>query len=112
MPKVYFNDLGLRNALLNRFDLVDNRADKGAVLENYFFLRLRQQYDAEQLRFWRTTEQQEIDFVVETSFGEGKAFEVKWNKQSFKPEKLRKFTDNYPSFSLEGLEETDFIKKL
>lgn len=112
MPKVYFNDLGLRNALLNRFELVETRADKGALLENYFFIRLRQQYETDQLRFWRTTDQQEIDFVVETSFGEGKAYEVKWNKQGFKPEKLTKFTDAYPNFKLTSLGETDFFEKL
>ena len=109
MPKVYFNDLGLRNALLNRFGTIDSRADKGALLENYFFIRLRQQYEGDQLRFWRTTEQQEIDFVVETSFGEGLAYEVKWNKQGFKPEKLSKFTDAYPNFKLAGLDEADFL---
>lgn len=109
MPKVYFNDLGLRNALLNRFSPVDTRADKGALLENYYFIRLRQEYEADQLRFWRTTEQQEIDFVVEVSFGEGKAYEVKWTKQHFKPVKLSKFLEAYPGFKISCLDETDFI---
>lgn len=109
MPKVYFNDLGLRNALLNRFSPVDTRADKGALLENYYFIRLRQEYEADQLRFWRTTEQQEIDFVVEVSFGEGKAYEVKWTKQHFKPEKLSKFLEAYPGFKISCLDEADFI---
>lgn len=112
MPKVYFNDLGLRNALLNRFGAVDSRADKGALLENYFFIRLRQQYDTDQLRFWRTTEQQEIDFIVETSFGDGLAYEVKWNKQGFKPEKLMKFMEAYPNFKLDCLDESDFMLKV
>ena len=112
MPKVYFNDLGLRNAMLGRFGPVDTRADKGALLENYFFIRLRQQYEADQLRFWRTADQQEIDFVVESSFGEGTAFEVKWNSQGFKPEKLWKFTEAYPNIKLACLEEADFFRKI
>ena len=112
MPKVYFNDLGLRNALLNRFETIENRADKGALLENYFYCRLRQPYDADQLKFWRTADQQELDFVAESSFGQGRAYEVKWNKRNFSPEKLKKFTETYPAFELECLDETDFVKKL
>jgi predicted AAA+ superfamily ATPase len=101
MPKVYFNDLGLRNALLNRFEPIENRADKGALLENYFYCRLRQPYDADQLKFWRTADQQELDFVAESSFGQGMAYEVKWTKRNFSPEKLKKFTETYPTFELE-----------
>jgi predicted AAA+ superfamily ATPase len=112
MPKVYFNDLGLRNSLVNRFGDIDSRADKAALLENYYFIRLRQEYDADQLRFWRTTERQEIDFIVETSFGEGFALEVKWNKQSFNPEKLTKFSSAYPKFKLSAVDESDFAKRL
>ncbi len=112
MPKVYFNDLGLRNALLNRFDPVDIRADKGALLENYFFIRLRQQYEADQLHFWRTTAQLEIDFIIESSFGEGQALEVKWNKQTFTPGKLTKFTQAYPAFPVRCLDEADFASSL
>jgi len=112
MPKVYFNDLGLRNALLNRFEPIENRADKGALLENYFYCRLRQPYDADQLKFWRTADQQELDFVAESSFGQGRGYEVKWNKRNFSPDKLKKFTETYPAFELECLDETDFVRRL
>ncbi|HRF39004.1 MAG TPA: ATP-binding protein [Saprospiraceae bacterium] len=112
MPKVYFNDLGLRNALLNRLDPIENRSDKGALLENYFYCRLRQQYETDQLKFWRTADQHEIDFVAETSFGQGRAYEVKWNKRNFSAEKLKKFTAAYPAFALECLDETDFVSLL
>ncbi|MBX2928359.1 MAG: ATP-binding protein [Saprospiraceae bacterium] len=112
MPKVYFNDLGLRNALLNRFEPIENRADKGALLENYFYYRLRQRYDSDQLKFWRTADQHELDFLVESSFGQGIAYEVKWNKKNFAPEKLKKFVEAYPAFGLECLDETDFVRIL
>jgi predicted AAA+ superfamily ATPase len=54
MPKVYFHDLGLRNALLNQFNPIVQRLDKGMVIENYAYIRLRELYDNDILRYWRT----------------------------------------------------------
>ncbi|MCB0522856.1 MAG: ATP-binding protein [Lewinellaceae bacterium] len=108
MPKIYLNDLGLRNALLNRFDNPANRADKGQLLENFFFCQFRDQFGPEQVRFWRTTAQDELDFVVEQSFGNGRAFEVKWNPLNFKPGSYAKFTDTYPNFPVRCLGAEDF----
>ncbi|MDX2248659.1 MAG: AAA family ATPase [Bacteroidia bacterium] len=109
MPKLYFNDLGMRNILLNRFDGPELRSDKGQLLENYFFLRLKQKYDPDQIRFWRTTDQKEVDFVVEEQFGEGKAIEIKWLEKSFDPKKYNKFTETYPFFDLSCLDSTQFL---
>lgn len=110
MPKVYFNDLGLRNAFLNRFGPIEERSDKGALLENYYFLQFRHSYSIDQIKFWRTTDKQEIDFIIEESFGKGKAYELKWNKSAYKPNKYKKFSDSYPSFSLECLSANDFYR--
>lgn len=87
MPKVYFLDLGLRNVLINYFAPLDQRADKGALLENYVYRRLLEQYPGDQLKFWRTADGNEVDFVVEeTAFG-GKAVEVKFNPREANPNK-------------------------
>ncbi len=98
MPKVFFNDIGLRNALLNRFSAVESRADKGALLEQYYFMHLRLSYPLDQIHYWRTTTGDEIDFVLESGFEEGLAIEVKWNKKNFKPKQLDKFLRAYPRF--------------
>ena len=108
MPKVYFNDLGLRNAFLNRFGEAHSRPDKGQLLENYYFCQLRQAYNLDQIKFWRTADKQEVDFIIEESFGVGKALEVKWNKANFKPKKYAKFTGAYPDFELECIDAADF----
>lgn len=100
MPKVYFNDNGLRNALLNNFSKLNDRADKGELLENYTYIRLRQLYDANQLHFWRTADGNEVDFVIEEQLGKGIAYEVKYNDIQFKPNKYKKFTEAYPTFDL------------
>jgi predicted AAA+ superfamily ATPase len=101
MPKVYINDLGLRNVLINYFSPLEQRADKGAVLENLAFRVLSERYDQDQIKYWRTADGNEVDFVVETSYLRGFAVEVKFNEQDAKLNKYNKFTQNYPDFPLE-----------
>ncbi|PJB15817.1 MAG: AAA family ATPase [Flavobacteriales bacterium CG_4_9_14_3_um_filter_32_8] len=100
MPKVYFNDLGLRNSILGRFENPINRIDKGALLENFIYNQLRIKHDSYLLKYWRTADGNEVDFVVEESFDNGYALEVKWDKSQFKPKKYKKFVSSYPNFPL------------
>ena len=101
MPKVYLNDLGLRNVLINYFSTLEQRADKGMVLENLSFRLLSERFDQDQIKYWRTADGNEVDFVVETCYLKGFAVEVKFNEQDVKPNKYNKFTQNYPDFPLE-----------
>jgi predicted AAA+ superfamily ATPase len=41
MPKTYFFDIGIRNAILNNFLTIESRQDKGALFENFVFLELK-----------------------------------------------------------------------
>jgi predicted AAA+ superfamily ATPase len=101
MPKTYLNDLGMRNALLNRFEEIPNRADKGQLLENYFFLRLNELYQADQLFFWRTADGLEVDFVVRETSETGQAFEIKWSEAKANESKYGVFTKANPNFLLQ-----------
>jgi len=101
MPKVYLNDLGLRNIMINYFAPIEQRADKGALLENFVFRKLREKYEPEQLKFWRTADGNEVDFVVETTFQKGFAIEVKFQDNEAKLSKYKAFTTNYPEFPLQ-----------
>lgn len=101
MPKVYLNDLGLRNVLINYFSPIEQRADKGEVLENLVFRLISERYDEDQIKYWRTADGNEVDFIIETSFMKGFAVEVKFNEQDAKPSKYNKFVQNYPNFPLE-----------
>ena len=79
--KVYFFDNGIRNALIANFEHIENRTDIGALWENYLVSE-RIKYLAYQQKwvnnwYWRTTEQQEIDYVEEEN-GQLSAFEFKW----------------------------------
>ena len=100
MPKVYFNDLGLRNALINYFAPLQQRADKGALLENYVFRRLSERYSNDQIKFWRTTDGNEVDFVVEENAFGGQAIDVKFSSVEGAPKKYKKFNELYPNYPL------------
>lgn len=100
MPKVYFSDNGLRNVLVNNFNKISDREDKGQLIENYVFNRLRKLYDADNLHYWRTADGNEVDFIVEQGIKQGLAYEVKYNDTQFKPNKYQKFIEGYPGFEL------------
>lgn len=79
--KVYFYDNGVRNAVLGNFAALDMRADKGALWENFLIAERVKQHLYKQTYahcyFWRTKQQQEIDWVEEQD-GQLKAMEFKW----------------------------------
>ena len=80
--KIYFYDNGIRNAVIQQFAPADKRNDMGALWEN-FFISERKKYNHYNgkyvnVYFWRTNEQQEIDYVEECD-GTMTAFEMKWN---------------------------------
>lgn len=80
--KIYFVDLGLRNALISNFNAIDSRTDVGALWENFCVLeRLKANSIKERVRnlyFWRTYDQAEIDFIEEYG-GELDVYEFKYN---------------------------------
>ncbi len=63
-PKIYFLDLGLRNALISDFREVDLRPDKGVLAENFALQNLYYRQETNQLNFWRTKQGAEVDFVL------------------------------------------------
>ncbi len=100
MPKVYFNDLGMRNMLINQFQSVETRLDKGELLENYTFLRLNELYTFDNIRYWRTTSDNEVDFVIIQGIESGFAIECKFQSTSFRPKHYSIFTETYPQIPL------------
>ncbi|OQY02063.1 MAG: hypothetical protein B6I20_07220 [Bacteroidetes bacterium 4572_117] len=107
MPKVYFNDLGLRNAIMGRFENPINRMDKGELLENFIYNQLRIKHDATNIKYWRTTNRNEVDFVIENSFNSGYALGVKWNCSQYKVNKYKKFETTYPNFPLSCIDSSN-----
>lgn len=65
--KIYFTDLGIRNALINNFEDYHLRLDKGQLLENAVFMGMKRQLDYQRisyrLGFFRSSYGSEIDIV-------------------------------------------------
>lgn len=83
--KVYFWDNGVRNAIVGNFLLLIKRNDTGQLWENYLVSeRLKKNlYNDEDHTsyFWRTTQQQEVDYIEDTPEGL-QCYEFKWNKKA------------------------------
>lgn len=97
--KIYFYDNGILNAVSGSFLPLQNRKDVGALWENYLVSeRIKWQYlklGQFSNYFWRTTQQQEIDFIEETPKGLN-AFEFKWNNKA-KSRFSATFLNAYPN---------------
>lgn len=78
----YFFDNGIRNLLIGNMNPIEIRNDVGALWENYIISeRLKHQSYERMLVynfFWRTYDQQEIDWIEERE-GKLHAYEIKWN---------------------------------
>ncbi len=92
MPKAFFLDTGLRNFFTSNFKVFELREDKGALLENAVFRQLLERYVMDEIRFWRTTQGHEIDFVV----SDKEAFEVKVRRSGFREGHYSSFYKHYP----------------
>ncbi|MCB0579161.1 MAG: DUF4143 domain-containing protein, partial [Phaeodactylibacter sp.] len=96
--KIYFYDNGVRNAVIAQLQPLELRQDKGALWENFLLSeRLKHLHYAGILAnrfFWRTSDQQEIDYVEERG-GFFYVYEFKWNARK-KVRFSATFTGNYP----------------
>jgi len=108
MPKVYFYDIGLRNFFLNNYDSIEKRTDKGAYLENIVFKRfLHQIRNLDKIKFWRTQDRNEVDFIIDK-----KAFEVKFDKINFQEAKYKKFKEKYPEIEFKVIDYESLVSDL
>lgn len=87
MHKIYFYDTGIRNAIISNFNAMETRPDCGALWENFIIAEKMKantglEIDAKSY-FWRTAQQQEIDYIEEKDRNLS-AFEFRWNKKQKK----------------------------
>ena len=97
--KIYFWDLGVRNAVIGNLAPVDNRTDVGELWENFVIAeRMKRNVYMEsfaQSYFWRNRQQQEVDYLEEVD-GRLHAYEFKWNVRKSKVKCPVSFQYNYP----------------
>ncbi|ODS36688.1 MAG: hypothetical protein A7316_09925 [Candidatus Altiarchaeales archaeon WOR_SM1_86-2] len=100
-PKVYFVDSGLRNYTINNFAPVDERTDKGEIIENFVLNQLNQllslspEYEF-RINYWRTLGKAEVDFILNFQ-KKIIPVEVKYKKFQ-KPEVTRSFRSFLSSY--------------
>ena len=95
--KIYFYDNGIRNMIIGNFNPLELRQDKGALWENFLISERMKKNSYENSTakpfFWRTVQQQEIDYVEDLN-GNITAYEIKWNvKAKVKTHKI--FNETY-----------------
>jgi predicted AAA+ superfamily ATPase len=65
VKKYYLYDIGIRNCILNDYSQLDNRPDKGAIVESFVALALIKQLKPNmEIKFWRTRQGDEVDFIL------------------------------------------------
>ncbi|MDP3989078.1 MAG: ATP-binding protein [bacterium] len=92
--KIYFYDVGIRNALVGNFDGFDIRNDKGAVFENFFIAEKMKERSysgaVTEAHFWRNRAGAEIDFVESTPTADQiSAYECKWKEAASVPSSFK-----------------------
>jgi len=105
----YFLDNGIRNAVIANFNPVHARNDIGALWENYMISERLKYQSCKRISsnnyFWRTYEQQEIDWVEERD-GSLFGYEFKWKEDKFKIPSQWKSA--YPGASFELINVNNF----
>jgi hypothetical protein len=96
--KIYFWDNGVRNALISNFNPTNMRNDTGALWENFLIVERLKNLHYQNIHcnkyFWRTSQQQEIDYVEERG-GILYAYEFKYTSTS-KAHMPKTFLTAYP----------------
>ncbi len=97
--KIYFTDNGIRNSIIKNFNPLPLRQDVGSLWENFLISeRLKRNTYSEfycNTFFWRTTTQQEIDYIEESG-GALRAYEFKWGLNK-SPRFPKSFLEAYPN---------------
>lgn len=86
LRKIYFYDVGIRNAIINNFNPLDKRDDLGALWENFMVverMKYREYHHIEANQyFWRTYDGSEVDLVEERE-GRLYGYEFKWKPREY-----------------------------
>lgn len=101
--KIYFYDVGIRNALIGNTDPIDIRPDKGAIFENFFIAEKMKEHAysmrLSDIRFWRNRQGSEVDFVESINSNKDIfAYECKWKGKTAVPVS---FKTTYPNARFE-----------
>ena len=103
MPKLYVLDSGLRRCLIGNLQSELTPTEEGSAWEGVVYRALLERYAMEDINFWRTTADNEVDFVLpnaQSSF----SIEVKYSVGAAKASRYSKFNSTYPQIPLRFIE--------
>lgn len=110
MSKYYFYDVGVRNMLIENFNPLDARNDVGQLWENFLLVERKKSlaytFSFGSHYFWRTYDQQEIDYIEEAG-GQLAAYKFKFQKRSTKAPKAWK--EAYPQASFQLIHPENYL---
>jgi predicted AAA+ superfamily ATPase len=113
LRKIYFTDLGLRNALIRNFNELTLRNDVRALWENFCINERTKVNDYAEYKpnyyFWRSYSQKEIDLIEEHG-GNMYAFEFKWKDKHLKLP--QEFNTLYPNNDFRVVTANNFVDTL
>lgn len=111
--RYFFWDNGIRNALINNFNLPSQRNDLGMLWENFLYMERYKTKSYQRIfsndYFWRTYDRQEID-LVEDRDGKLFAYEFKLKNQKVKTPKA--WADAYPDSEFQVISKENFLEFL
>lgn len=113
LRKVYFTDLGIRNALIDDFKPLELRDDTGALWENFCIIERLKHLQATHRRvrsfYWRGDGGAEID-IIEEEAGGVRAIECKYGSKQ--PRLPAEFSRRYPEASFAVLSPDTLLSEL
>jgi len=95
MPKIFVEDLWIKNFSLNEFWFTNSKVNFWAEVENFFYNELRKKTKKEKIFFYRTISKSEIDFVKEVQYWLYDIFEIKYRKKVSEPIAFKNFSEKY-----------------
>ena len=109
--KIYFYDVGIRNSIIQQYQPMELRNDKGSLWENFLIVERMKLLSSTQQNprqyFWRTHDHQEVDYLEEND-GILTAYEFKW--QTKKNKIPIAFEKAYPEANFKWIDQSNFAE--
>jgi uncharacterized protein len=111
--RYYFWDNGIRNAMINNFNVLSQRNDVGMLWENFIFMERLKTKSYKRIfsndYFWRTYDRQEIDLIEER---DGKLFGYEFKLKTKKIKAPKAFSEAYPGSEFHVISKDNFLEYL
>jgi hypothetical protein len=111
--RYYFLDNGIRNAVINNFNPLNQRNDAGMLWENFLFTERLKTKEYKRIfsndYFWRTYDRQEVDLVEER---EGRLFGYEFKYSPRKVKAPKAWAEAYPDSEFQVISKENFLEFL